>query len=49
MTIKKTKSYDTIFLAMDKTEVNNHQNLMEDSQFEMDLMALYNKIKRKQP
>ena len=30
MTIKKTKSYDTIFLAMDKTEVNNHQELIKD-------------------
>ena len=39
MNLKKTKSYDIIFNTMDKTEVNNHQDLMEEPQFEMDLMT----------
>ena len=42
MTIKKTRIYDKVFHTMGQTEVNKLKELIQDPQFEMDLMTLFN-------
>ena len=42
---KESKKYDKEFLTIKQTEVNKFKEIIQDPQFEMDIMTTFNKIK----